>query len=614
MFPLLAIIAENVRQSNCVARRTSVFSECAVNQTWQGSNLYKILCVWCIDAESVYNDLYENICKTVQRKENVSMNFVSKTRAAAILGIALTLLPTLRAHAGNPVVTGGTYSTTGAGYHDMAVAANTTIYRAKGGGLYIHPNGWDPTASADQSTVHSLFPNPPVYESALGGNNSQPFQFYSTRLAKYWPQLDAVLLNFAVDVPTDAIQQVKTSFNGVCDVVGPICGPNANATDATNYPWNSTRWDQLRANALAGGAISTDAPPSYYFARDENYRIWIAACIAWANANGVRTYALLYPRDSPDFPTDMKRYVLDLEARGARPAVWSFDGYYSSGSTVYHPMGSETNPNDQDYSARVLAQREAGTPIIGAKNSLGASGTAALDGNPNTYVSTNGVGQYLQLNLGAIYNVNGISLQFRNGSTRTQSFSVSVSPDNVHWTSVFSGHDAGNTTAMQDYVYANTPARYIRIVNGGNTLNTSMAVSEVKTLGWPLPPTLAATSNNTSLGSPAKAIDNNLNTSFTVPNLGDSLTLDLGSPMNTEGVSVAFPSGTTRTQRFHADVSSDGSTWTTALSNAVSSGKTLQKQDFLWSGVRSVRYVRVVNDGNSVNARMGITEVSVIGY
>ncbi len=276
---------------------------------------------------------------------------------------AAWLAAPLAASAGNPVYSGGTNSSTGKSDADLAVSANTANFRALGGQLYIHPNGWDPTSTADKNTIQSLFPSPPILEAAISGTDPTSVKnFYNTRIKSRWPTLSAVTVNYLGGVSSTVMQQVVDSFAGVTNRVSIIVAPNSNSSDATNYPFASSHWNQLRANALIGKCITTDAPPDYYFAREEAYRVWIAAAIAWGNANNIQTIVIISPGSSPSgnsFALNSENYIADLEARGARPDVWVYENYYGSSGTVSHPIGSETNISDVNYSALHTLQREA---------------------------------------------------------------------------------------------------------------------------------------------------------------------------------------------------------------------------------------------------------------
>ena len=65
-----------------------------------------------------------------------------------------------------------------AGVADLTVAGNSSAFRAAGGGLYLHNNGWNSLTGAQRRQVLAIFSNAPTaIELGFGGND---------RSAKAW--------------------------------------------------------------------------------------------------------------------------------------------------------------------------------------------------------------------------------------------------------------------------------------------------------------------------------------------------------------------------------------------------------------------------------------------
>ena len=251
------------------------------------------------------------------------------------------------------VYLGGTWSDGQKGMHDLAVAADNASYRSLGGGLYVHEIGWDATTSADQNTISTTWPAPPVWESSFPVSHA--VSIVSTRLTGHWPSVEILCLNSPSSNIADW-QSIKSQLGSKVQKLAPILGPNSG--EWQTYAWSDPHWDFIRQAALYGGAIATDAPPSFYFGQPEGYRQFIADMMNWGYANGVTVVGLLYPYNSSDFWENTAAYVADLQARGAQPDKWAVDCYWgdSDPNRLIHPIGSETTYAHCAYTALQLCQ------------------------------------------------------------------------------------------------------------------------------------------------------------------------------------------------------------------------------------------------------------------
>ena len=102
-----------------------------------------------------------------------------------------------------------------------------------------------------------------------------------------------------------------------------------------------------------------------------------------------------------------------------------------------------------------------------------------LDDNLDTRWSNNGVGSWIQLDLGTINKVCDISIAWYKGNERQNNFVISTSNDGVAFTNVLSSKSTGSTLNPEKYDIVDTNARYIRITVNGNTLNSYASITEV---------------------------------------------------------------------------------------------------------------------------------------
>ena len=108
----------------------------------------------------------------------------------------------------------------------------------------------------------------------------------------------------------------------------------------------------------------------------------------------------------------------------------------------------------------------------------------------------------------------------------------------------------------------------------------------------------------------ANVLDNNLNTRWSANGNGQWIQFCLANTTTVTGVQIAFYSGNARTSTFDILTGTDGVNFTTAASNLVSSGTTLNLETFTFAA-RSAKYVRIVGHGNSVNLWNSYTEVKI---
>ncbi|WP_407564614.1 chondroitinase-B domain-containing protein [Streptomyces sp. 184] len=110
----------------------------------------------------------------------------------------------------------------------------------------------------------------------------------------------------------------------------------------------------------------------------------------------------------------------------------------------------------------------------------------------------------------------------------------------------------------------------------------------------------------------ANTLDGDLSTRWSAEGEGVWIRYDLGSPQTVGSTTVAWHQGDTRKNTFDVQLSDDGSSWTTVLSQKSSSGTTLQPQSYDFADT-SARYLRIVGHGNTANDWTSITETAIYG-
>lgn len=110
---------------------------------------------------------------------------------------------------------------------------------------------------------------------------------------------------------------------------------------------------------------------------------------------------------------------------------------------------------------------------------------------------------------------------------------------------------------------------------------------------------------------PDHVIDGDSSTRWSQNGVGSFITLDLGAATPVCNVRIAWYQGATRTNKFTIGFSSDGASFTQALS-ATSSGATDQLETYA-AATPGARFVRVTVNGNSANTWASINEIAVSG-
>jgi len=132
------------------------------------------------------------------------------------------------------------------------------------------------------------------------------------------------------------------------------------------------------------------------------------------------------------------------------------------------------------------AQTCASLPISAVSASGSQTGNPApnaIDKNLNTRWSNEGMGSWIQVDLGEAKEVCSIGVNWYSGNTRVISFDVSVSNDGTNFVKVFTG-SSGKTLSEENYNFEDVSARFVRVTVTKNTQNDWASVNELKVYGY----------------------------------------------------------------------------------------------------------------------------------
>ncbi|MCY1045700.1 heparin lyase I family protein [Corallococcus sp. bb12-1] len=110
----------------------------------------------------------------------------------------------------------------------------------------------------------------------------------------------------------------------------------------------------------------------------------------------------------------------------------------------------------------------------------GSIATNSMDDKLDTRWSSLGKGQWIDYDLGSTKAVGAISVAWHQGNSRANTFTVSVSPDGMTYTQVYSGKSTGTTTAAETYKFTSLNTRRVRVTVQGNTVNDWASIAEAR--------------------------------------------------------------------------------------------------------------------------------------
>ena len=239
-----------------------------------------------------------------------------------------------------------------------------------------------------------------------------------------------------------------------------------------------------------------------------------------------------------------------------------------------------------------------------SSSASGAPPAQALDGNLATRWSNGAAqtnGQWFQVDMGQTQTFNRVLLDAGTSwsGDYPRGYQLQVSNDGSIWTTVTSGSGSGQAVLIQFPVQV---ARYLKITQTGSASNwwsiAEMSVygeQENSRAGF-----VASASSTESGGSPANALDGNLNTRWSTgaaQSPGQWFEVDQGSPQWFNHIVMdSGPSTGDYARGYEVQVSNDNTNWQT-VANGEGSGQIVSVN----FPIQQARYIKVVQTENSGN-------------
>lgn len=142
--------------------------------------------------------------------------------------------------------------------------------------------------------------------------------------------------------------------------------------------------------------------------------------------------------------------------------------------------GGSPNPNTCN---NLIAHPKTITGVTAKSSESASPPRNAIDKDLNTkWVSTSVLKPWIKADLGNKLPMCKVDIAWADGASRQNSFIISVSLDGTNFVKVFSGKNSGTTTSPERYSFAETNARYVRIMLSQNT-NSVAQIAEMAVIG-----------------------------------------------------------------------------------------------------------------------------------
>ena len=396
----------------------------------------------------------------------------------------------------------------------------------------------------------------------------------------------------------------------------PISGITASGSDTLNPPSHSidkninTRWSNLGL----GSWIQTDLGQD---------NVICSLGINWHRGDErINSFVISISKDGKTFTN-----VYSGKSDGTSLSEQNYNFEAKAGRYVRVTVNGNTQNNWVSISELKINGYKAITEscvasqiskVIASSSQAGFPSTNAVDNNANTIWSNYGVGSWIQLDLGTSKNICSVDIAWYKGNQRQNNFEISTSLDGKSYKTVLSSKSSGKSLSYEDYIFADSLARYVKITVNGNTQNNYASIAETKVEVSPNQsqsecvdtPIQNAKTSGSQVGFPgSNALDNNLDTRWSNDGVGSWIQLDLGTSKNICSVTIAWYKGNERQNNFIISASNDGEKFSDILSSK-SSGSTLDSEKYKVPDTNA-RYLRITVNGNTQNSYASITEISI---
>jgi len=209
-------------------------------------------------------------------------------------------------------------------------------------------------------------------------------------------------------------------------------------------------------------------------------------------------------------------------------AVFGIDS--TNNNTNYN--SNSTNNNSTNNQSKIMQAQPSNaqcknlpiTNVVASANTeKGNTAKNVIDSKVNLRWAANGVGTFIQADLGSIKTICSLGIAWYKGDARHYNFDISVSKDGNAYTKAFSGTSAGKTSQIENNTFREIDGRYIKVTVNGNSENDWASITEMRVDGLiNSPSTATGQLSSSSPSSPSQMIlsTNNTNTSNHTASIG----------------------------------------------------------------------------------------------
>jgi len=265
-----------------------------------------------------------------------------------------------------------------AGVEALTVATNSSAFRAGGGGLYLHNNGWGSLTPAQRAQTLGIFSNAPVaIELGFGGATASAFAWASACRRNYLalginPEFIAANAFAGNNHPTPEqwsayMSALRTAGVPASTLILPTFEyQNFRPNIATLGQNVVSRQPVFQSIIRTAGGIVLDSPSGYFFDREPAYRDWVVDAIHWTHAQGLKTVVIASPHSSKNnFATHSLQFLAYLRAHRAVPDIFAVENYNPNPPADYpNYVGNENQTNTALGVARLLQLKAQNSPAL----------------------------------------------------------------------------------------------------------------------------------------------------------------------------------------------------------------------------------------------------------
>jgi len=285
------------------------------------------------------------------------------------LAVVMTSLAAVAAPTAHPqVFVGGV-----AGIEDLLVEKHSAQFRALGGGLYLHNNGWALLKPAQQRALLGIFKGRPVAIELGFGSNPAGAESWARRLKTGYINAGCVPDFIAANAFAHDSRPTPAEWKAYTEKLRTAGGLPAKALvlptfEYANFSPNIRALAKTKVSQMPefqeiiryAGGIVIDAPCGYFFKREQGYRDWVVDAIRWTQRAGLKAVHIASPnRTGEQFDEEAIRLVNFLKEKNALPDVFVCENYEAHAKNDYpNRVGDESVPHTTLGVALLLAKPE----------------------------------------------------------------------------------------------------------------------------------------------------------------------------------------------------------------------------------------------------------------